>query len=194
MKICQVFYKPMHKDKTESERGSAATASEPRFLVIGKILKPHGVRGEVRVRPLTDDPARFSWLEKVYLGEDALEPLTVETVRFHKELVLVKFVELDGRDTVADLHGQLLLVAMEDAVPLEEGEYYLHQLYGLAVYSDEDVYLGELVNIIETGANNVFEVEGEDGKMILLPDIPSVIADIDFENGRLTAHILEGLL
>lgn len=183
----------MQKDKTESERGSAATASEPRFLVIGKVLKPHGVRGELRVRPLTDDPSRFSWLENVYLGEDELTPLTVETVRFHKELVLVKFAELDGRDNVVDLHGQLLLVAMEDAIPLEEGEYFLHQLYGLDVYSDEDVYLGKLVNIIETGANNVFEVQGE-GKPILLPDIPSVITDIDFENGRLTAHILEGLL
>jgi len=168
-------------------------ASEPRFLVIGKVLKPHGLRGELRIRPLTDDPSRFSWLKKVYLGEEALKPLTVETVRFHKELVLVKFVELNGRDSVAQLHGELLLVAMEDAIPLDEGEYYLYQLYGLDVYSDEDVYLGELVNVIETGANNVFEIEKE-GKRILLPDIPDVITDIDFENGRLTAHILDGLL
>ena len=105
----------------------------------------------------------------------------------------MKFAELDGRDAVANLHGQFLLVAIEDAIPLEEGEYYLHQLYDLDVYSDEDVYLGKLINVIETGANNVFEVKGE-GKPILLPDIPSVITDIDFENGRLTAHILEGLL
>ncbi len=184
----------MHNKKTnESERGSAADASEPRFLVVGKVLKPHGLHGELRVRPLTDDPSRFSWLKNVYLGEDELKPLTVESVRFHKELVLVKFVELNGRDNVSHLHGNLLLVTLEDAIPLEEGEYYLHQLYGLDVYSDEDVYLGKLINVIETGANNVFEVKGE-GKPILLPDIPSVIVDIDFENGRLTAHILEGLL
>lgn len=183
----------MHKDKKESERGSAATASEPRFLVIGKVLKPHGVHGDLRIRPLTDDPSRFSWLKKAYLGEKELKPLTVEKVRFHKELVLVKFAEVVGRDRAAELHGQLLLVAMEDTIPLEEDEYFLYQLYGLDVYSDEDVYLGKLVNVIETGANNVFEVKGE-GKPILLPDIPSVITDIDFENGRLTAHILEGLL
>ncbi len=167
--------------------------SERRFLVIGKLLKPHGVRGDVRVRPLTDDPSRFAWLEQVYLGEDELRPLTVTNIRFHKDIVLVKFEGLDDRDTVQHLHGRLLHVAIEDALPLAEGEYYLYQLKGLDVYSDEDVYLGKLINVIETGANNVFEVKGE-GKSILLPDIPDVIVDIDFDNGRLTAHLLPGLV
>ncbi len=167
--------------------------AEPRFLVIGKLLKPHGLRGDVRVRPLTDDTSRFSWLKQVYLGKDELRPLTVASIRFHKDVVLVKFEGLDGRDVVQHLHGQLLLVAKEDAIPLAEGEYYLYQLNGLDVYSDEDVYLGKLINVIETGANNVFEVKGE-GKPILLPDIPDVIVDIDFENGRLTAHLLPGLV
>ncbi len=179
------------QNNTVLGRGSAA--ADPRFLVIGKLLKPHGVRGDVRVRPLTDDPSRFSLLERVYLGKDALRPLTVTDIRFHKDIVLVKFEELNGRDAVQHLHGQLLHVAIEDALPLAEGEYYLFQLHGLDVYSDEDVYLGKLTSVIETGANNVFEVKGE-GKPILLPDIPDVIVDIDFDNGRLTAHLLPGLV
>lgn len=181
------------RSSKNDRRGLADSSVEPRFLVIGRILKAHGVRGEVRVRPLTDLPERFTWLEDVYVGEQNPRLVAVEGVRFHKDLVLLKLAGYDYRDQTDALKGELLQVAAEDAISLEEGEYFLFQLEGLAVYSDEGVYLGELTQVIKTGANNVFVVRDE-GKEILLPDTEEVIVDIDFENGRITAHLLPGLL
>jgi len=170
------------------------SSTEPRFLVIGKILRAHGVRGEVRVLPHTDNPKRFSWLEEVYVGERDPKPIAIEGVRFHKELVLLKLVGYDFRDQTDTLKGEMLLVPMENAIPLEDGEYYLFQLLGLDVYTDEDQHLGVLKDVIETGANNVFVVNGEGKKDILLPDTKEVVTEIDFDNGRLTVHLLPGLL
>lgn len=153
----------------------------------------HGVRGEVRVRPHTDLPERFTWLETVYVGEVDPRPLAVEGVRFHKDLVLLKLGGYDSREEAAALKGELLQVPMTEAIPLAEDEYFLYQLIGLAVVTDEGESLGELVEVLETGANNVFVVRGERGD-ILLPDTSEVIVDIDFENGRLTVHLLPGLL
>jgi len=170
------------------------SSTEPRFLVIGKILRAHGVRGEVRVLPHTDNPKRFSWLDEVYVDERDPKPIAIEGVRFHKELVLLKLVGYDFRDQTDTLKGEMLLVPMENAIPLEDGEYFLFQLLGLDVYTDEDQHLGVLKDVIETGANNVFVVNGEGKKDILLPDTKEVVTEIDFDNGRLTVHLLPGLL
>lgn len=169
------------------------SSTEPRFLVIGKILKAHGVRGEVKVLPQTDLPERFTWLKEVYVGEQDPQLIAVEGVRFHKNWVLLKLVGYDYRDQIDVLKGELLLVPREDAIPLEDGEYFLYQLIGLAVYTDEGQHLGELKDVIVTGANNVFVVGGG-GKDILLPDTKEVVTEIDFDNGRLTVHLLPGLL
>ena len=165
---------------------------EPRFLVIGQITKPHGVRGEVRVLPLTDDATRFTWLEKAFVGEHNPQPVVVESARLHKEMVLVKLMGFDGRNAAEQLRGQWLQILVEDAIPLAENEYYLYQLEGLQVVSDEGQQLGKLVDVIETKANNVFVVEGALGQ-ILLPDTTEVILEIDFENGRMIVTLLPGL-
>ena len=181
------------RSNKNDRRGLVESSTEPRFLVIGKILRAHGVRGEVRVLPHTDLPERFTWLEEVYVGEHDPKPVTVEGVRFHKNLVLLKLAGYDYRDQTEVLRGELLQVPMEAAIPLEEGEYFLFQLLGLEVYSDEGLHIGKLTDVIETGANNVFVVKGE-GKEVLLPDTKEVVTEIDFENGRLTVHLLPGLL
>ncbi len=173
-------------------RGSVEGSTEPRFLVIGQVLKPHGVRGEVRVNPFTELPERFNWLDVVYLGEVAPKPVAVESVRFHKGLILLKLAGYDDRDAVQALRGVWLQVPEEEAIPLEDGEYYLYQLIDLAVFTEDGQQLGILVDIIETGANNVFVVQGEEGEQ-LLPDIDEVVQDIDFENGRLIVRLLPGL-
>lgn len=162
-------------------------------MVIGQVVKPHGVNGEVRVRMITDLPERFNWLETVYVGESQLEPVAVESVRFHKSFVLLKLAGHDTREAAVSLRSQYLLVPESEAVPLEEGEYYLYQLVGLAVYTDEGEHLGELVEVLETKANNVFIVMGDRGE-VLLPDTEEVILDIDFDNGRMEVHLLPGLV
>lgn len=178
------------------ERGRADDAAPPRFLVIGQIKRPHGVRGEVRADIHTELPERFNWLEQVYLADnpDDTHPraLGIEAVRLHQGQVLLKLATVEQRDDAERLRGQWLLVPESEAIPLEEGEYYLYQLIGLAVYTEEGEHLGELVEVIETGANNVFVVRGAE-RDILIPDIPEVVQEIDFERGRVTVHLLPGL-
>jgi 16S rRNA processing protein RimM len=182
---------------SQTSRGLTETAVEPRFLIIGEIAKPHGLLGEMRVVVHTDLPERFTWLETVYLGErrggDIPQPVPVASVRYHQDWVLLKLVGYEDRDAAGSLSGRLLYVPESEAIPLEEGDYFLYQLEGLAVYEEDGRLLGRLTGILETGANNVFIVQGDYGE-VLLPDIPEVILTIDFEARRMTVHLLEGLL
>lgn len=177
----------------KGRRGSADPLPEPRFLVIGEVIKPHGVRGEVRVLPHTDLPERFGWLKEIYVGEDAPRPVAVEGFRLHKQWALLKLAGYDDRDAAASLRGAILQVPREAAVPLEEGEYFIYQLEGLAVYTDAGEHLGELVEVLETKANYVYVVQGPRGE-ILLPDTDEVILDVDLKAGTMTIHPLPGLL
>jgi 16S rRNA processing protein RimM len=180
-------------EESKSERDLESSTAEPAFLVIGRIIKPHGVRGEMRVEIMTDLPERFTWLETVYIGENPPQPVTVESVRFHKNQALLKLAGYDSREEVVLLRSQILQVPESEAIPLEEGEYYLYQLVGLAVISDTGEFLGELQEVLETKANNVFVINGPFGE-VLLPDTDEVVQEIDFENGRLIVHLLPGLI
>jgi 16S rRNA processing protein RimM len=176
----------------QDDSGSVDNATEPSFLIIGQITKPHGVRGDVRVMPYTELPERFTWLERVYVGETNPQPVAVESARLHQNMVLLKLAGTDNRQQAEALRGQWLLVPEAEALPLAEGEYYLYQLEGLQVFTEDGRFLGTLTNIIETKANNVFVVNGEQGE-ILLPDISDVVQEIDFENGRIIVNMLPGL-
>ncbi|MDX1663933.1 MAG: ribosome maturation factor RimM [Candidatus Promineifilaceae bacterium] len=171
-------------------------AVEPGFLVIGRVVRPHGVRGEMRVESHTELPERFTWLEQVYLARDPDDPdperHAVDTVRFHKGYVLLALVDVNSRESAEMLRGAWLMVPVAEALPLEEGEVYHYQLEGLEVVSDEGEYLGELAEIIETGANEVFVVRHAEGEL-LLPNIEAVVKEVDLEAGRMTVHLMEGL-
>lgn len=163
------------------------------YIAIGRILKPHGVHGEVRIRPLTDLPERFNWLETAYIGETSPLEVTVASVRFHQDIVLLRFEGYNNRNDVDPFRGHIIQVREEDAIPLEEGEYFLFQLEGLQVVTDEGIKLGQIVRIIETGANNVFVVQSGDAE-ILIPDTEEVVLEIDFDKGRVLVHLLPGLI
>ncbi len=183
--------------KRLDQQGSAANPTEPDFLVIGRITRPHGVRGEVGVAVYTDTPERFEWLTEVYVSSDVddSDPVLaqVEHVRYHRELVLLKLVDYPDRTAAEALRGLWVLVPRAAAVPLEEGEYYLYQLMGLTVVTTQGETLGQLVDILETGANHVFVVQGDRGEL-LLPDIPEVVQVIDFTTHLMTIQLLPGLL
>jgi len=174
-------------------RGLADETVEPRFLVIGRIIKPHGVRGEVRVEVHTDLPERFGWLETVYLGRKNPRPVAIEGVRYHKSWVLLKLAGIDDRIAAEGLRSQWLQVPRELGLPLADGQYYLYQLLNLEVFTEDDIHLGKVVEVMETKANNVFVVNGQFGE-VLLPDIDDVIRKIDFDNKRITVRLLPGLL
>ena len=146
----------------------------------------------MRVKPHTDEPERFTWLEQVYVGETAPRLMAVEQARLHQGMILLKLTAVNDRTAAEALRGEWLMVPEADALPLEEGEYYLFQLEGLAVQTVEGEALGTLSRVIETGANNVFVVQGEQGEL-LLPDIAEVVQEIDFANGRMVVTLLPGL-
>lgn len=177
----------------DDERGSTENSVGPRFLLVGQVRKPHGIRGDVLVTSHTDIPERFSWIETIYLGMENPRPVEVEKARLHKGVVLLKLVGYDDRDAADTLRNEWLQIPESEAVPLEEGEYYLYQLEGLQVVTDEGESLGVLVDVIETKANNVFVVNGDRGE-VLLPDIDDVILEIDFDKSQILVHLIPGLL
>ena len=175
------------------QRGSEVETIEPRFLVIGRVVKSHGVRGEVKVEVHTELPERFGWLEEVYIGLSDPKPAAVEQVRFHKSWVLLKLAGYDNRNDADKLRAQWLLVPEDEALPLEEGEYYLYQIIGCTVVSDQGEILGKITEVIETKANNVFVIKKPSDE-ILLPDIDEVILDVDLDNRRVLVHLIPGLI
>ena len=165
------------------------------LLRVGVIANTHGIRGEVKVFPTTDEKERFKDLKKVILdmGKEQ-KVLEIQSVRFFKNLVILKFKGIDNINDIEMYKGKDLLVTREDAVPLEEGEYFIAELLDLDVYSDEEEKIGVLYDVMQTGANDVYVVKTEEGKEILLPAIDECILDINLEESRMTVHIMEGLL
>lgn len=161
---------------------------------VGVIANTHGVRGEVKVFPTTQEPERFKKLKDVILdtGKEKID-LEVKSVRFFKNLVIVKFKGIDNINDIEKYKGCDLYVTRENAIPLEEGEVYLADIMNSKVVTEDGEEFGELVDILETGANLVFVVK-HDGKEVLLPDIPDCVKEVDDENKIITVHIMKGLL
>ena len=162
-------------------------------MVIGRITRPHGVRGEVRVKVHTDLPERFGWLERVFVGDDPPVPMAVENTRMNKEWVILKLAGIDDRDAADGLREAWLQVPEAEGIPLEEGEVYVYQLIGLAVRESDGRELGRLEEIIETPANDVYVVRGPFGEL-LLPDIAEVILEIDVAAGVMQVALMPGML
>ena len=165
------------------------------YLRVGVISSTHGLKGEVKVFPTTDDPERFRKLKTVFLdtGKD-YQLLTITGVRFFKNQVILKFKEFQDINEVERYRGRDLLIKREQAVPLGENENFIVDLIDLEVFDDTEQRLGILTDVLQTGANDVYVVETEEGKEILLPAIPSCILEVDMENGRMLVHVPEGLL
>lgn len=164
------------------------------LLQVGVITGTHGLKGEVKVFPTTDDKARFMDLVDVILinGKEEI-PLKVEYCKFFKQFVFVKFEGLDDINKVEQYKRCPIMVTRENAVPLEEDEYFITDLIGMSIVDDSGVTIGTLENVIETGANDVYEIRTQDGGHILLPAIKDCILDVDMEENVILVHILKGL-
>lgn len=162
---------------------------------VGVISNTHGIRGEVKVYPTTDNVRRFDDLKEVILdtGKEQLN-LHVTSVKYFKNMVILKFKEFDNINDIIPYKGMDLLVTRENAIPLEEGEYYIADIIGSKVITDEDKILGTLIDVLQTGANDVYVVKTKDGKEVLLPSIEECILDRDIENKIVKVHIMKGLL
>ena len=165
------------------------------LLQVGIITSTHGVRGEVKVYPTTDDPRRFRRLKEVVLdtGREKLN-LEIEGAKFFKQFVILKFKGLDNINDIEKYRQKSLYVTRKNAVRLQRDEYFIADLIGLKVQDEDGKELGTVKDVIETGANDVYEVEMADGKSLLLPAIKQCILNVDVENGTMQVHVLEGLL
>lgn len=165
------------------------------YLRVGVISSTHGLKGEVKVFPTTDDPERFRKLKKVYLdtGKDYMS-LKVTGIKFFKNQVILKFQEFQDINEIEKYRGKALLIDREQAVPLAENENFIVDLIDMDVYDEEEKRLGTLTDVLQTGANDVYVVETDEGKEILLPAIPSCILDVDVEAAKMIVRIPEGLL
>ena len=164
-------------------------------LEIGQIINTFGIKGEVKVFPLTDDIKRFDDLETVYVKNKKESQLyNIESIKYHKNFVLIKFKGINTVEQAEILRNSYLEVDREQAIPLNEGEYFIADLIGLEVYSDEGKLIGKVDDIYNTGANDIYVVKDELGKQILLPGIKEVIKNVDLDGEKITVHLIPGLI
>ncbi len=162
---------------------------------VGVIANTHGIRGEVKVYPTTDDVNRFDDLKNVILdtGKEKLE-LQVQGVKYFKNMVILKFKGIDNINDIEKYKGKDLLVTRENAVPLGKNEYYIADLIDMEVFDEEGKKLGILNDVMQTGANDVYVIILENGSELLLPNIDQCILDVNVEEKKMTVHVLEGLM
>ncbi len=170
------------------------TMEEKDRFRIGVISTTHGVSGEVKVRPTTDDLRRFRDLERVIADTGKGErELHVLAARYSKDQVILKFAEFSNANEVEPLRGAELYVTRADAIDLDEGEYFIADLVGMRVVSTEGELLGTLADVIRTGANDVYVVTDPEGKELLFPAIRDCVKNIDTEAGVITVYVMPGL-
>lgn len=165
------------------------------MLQVGVITATHGVRGEVKVFPTTDDPARFKKSQILILdtGRERLT-LKVRNVKFFKQFVILKFEGIDNINDIEKYKRCPLLVRREDAVPLEDDEYFIADMIGILVETEDGDTFGTLKDVIKTGANDVYVIASETHGEVLIPAIKECILEVDIEAGRMKIHLMEGLL
>jgi len=183
----------LRRHSTTGSEGAQPDFSEPEFLIIGQIVRPHGVRGEVGMKIITKFPEHLAEIETVYLGPQH-NPFQIEQIRRHREGMIVKLKSLKTLEDAEILRGMFVQIRLADAVPLKDGENYFYQLRGIRVTTENESELGRLTGLIETGANDVYIITTPDQREILLPAIPDVILKIDVAQRVMVVRLLEGLV
>jgi 16S rRNA processing protein RimM len=181
------------KRKTATAGSGSPPVGEPEYLVVGFLRRPHGVRGEILMDVHTDFPERLKTGLTFFVG-DQHRPMVLTSRRPHSNGLLVRFRGIATPEDAGLYRNTWVYVPTADRPELSEGEYYHHQLIGLNVITDEHQELGQLVDIIETGANDVYLVRNFEGKEILLPAIPAVILEVDLADRQMCVHLLDGLI
>lgn len=176
-----------------AERTSKPSSSVPEYLVVGKLQRPHGLQGELVMEVLTDFPERLKPGVTLYAGT-AYAPLQVRKVRWQDRSMLITFQGYTTSETAGELRNLFVYVPAADRPTLEDGEYYHHQLIGLQVITQQGELLGKIIQILETGANDVFVIRPRNGREILIPGTDEVVLKVDLDQGQITINLLPGLL
>ena len=164
-------------------------------LEVGQIVNTFGIKGMVKVMPFTDDIKRFDELKNVYVKtKKESKQYKVENVKYHKNMVLIKLEGINNVESAETLRNAFLEIDRKDAIPLEEGTYFIADLIGLEVYTDEGKLLGKVDDIYNTGSNDIYVIKDELGKQILLPGIKEVIKEVLLEQEKIIVHLIPGLI
>lgn len=182
----------LKKTKAAVETGSP-TVGEPEYLVVGFLRRPHGVKGEILMNVHTDFPERLKTGKTVFVG-DSFQPMVLASLRPHAAGMLVRLRGVKTPEEAGLYRNTWVYVPTEDRPALPEGEYYHHQLIGLNAVTDDGRELGILVDVLETGANDVYVIRDADGNEVLLPAIPAVILEIRLADRQMRVHLLDGLI
>ncbi|WP_041285471.1 ribosome maturation factor RimM [Desulfoscipio gibsoniae] len=167
---------------------------EDQYITIGKIVNTQGHRGEVRVIPLTDFPQRFSTMNKVHVGHNGKTDLmNVEKTYQHKKFIIIKFMGIEDMNTAETLKGAHLLIPRDELMPLPEDSFYIFDIVGMEVFTEDGRFLGQVRDVLQTGANDVFIVEGVVKRPLLLPALKKVVRNVDMVHKKMIVCLLEGL-
>jgi 16S rRNA processing protein RimM len=189
----------MMSDRDGNVSGPGESAPGPQFLVIARVMRPHGVRGDLRLQLLTAFPDRMRDLDQVLLGKDPDDPPSfvtkaVTAMRRDRGYWLAHLEGINDREGASAFSGWYVMVSLADAVPLEPDEVYLFQVIGLEVVTEAGETLGRVAEVIETGANDVYIVRGGPRGEVMIPAIDDVVRSISPETGRMIVRPLPGLL
>ncbi|MBQ7601444.1 MAG: 16S rRNA processing protein RimM [Lachnospiraceae bacterium] len=164
------------------------------FLRIGVVTSPHGVRGEVRVYPTTDEISRFSEVGTLLLEKEGVRSLrTIESVKQLKGMVALKLSGIDSVEEAEKIRNADLLIRRDQSSPLKEGQYFIGDLLDLLAVREDGTEVGTVEDVLKTGANSVLVIKKKDGKELLLPVISDCVLSVDSDEGIMTIHVLPGL-
>lgn len=165
------------------------------YLEIGQIVNTNGLKGTLKVKPLTDDITRFEELETIYIEKaKELIEFKIQEVKYSKNMVLLKLEGIDSIDEAEKYKNFYIKINRKDAVELEEDSYFIVDIIGCEVYTDNEELLGKVIDVFQTGSNDVYTVKNSEGKEILLPAIEEVVKDINIDNKKIIVHLLDGLI
>ncbi|MCR5829538.1 MAG: ribosome maturation factor RimM [Lachnospiraceae bacterium] len=164
-------------------------------LRVGVITSPHGVKGEVNIFPTTDDPSRFKKLKRVIIDnkKDLIE-MEIGNIKFFKNMVIATLDGIEDRNTAEKFRSAEILIDREYALPLEEDEYYICDIIDFDVFSDTDIYLGKLTEVLTASANDVYVVRNEEGREILIPYTHECVLSVDMNSKKIVVHLLKGMI
>jgi len=165
------------------------------YFEIGQIVNTSGLKGILKIKPFTDDIKKFSNLKTIYIKtKSGLTEFKIEQVRYVKNMVMLKLAGIDTVEEAEKYRNLYIKILRDQEEELEEGSYYVVDILGCKVNTDANQELGKIVDVFQTGSNDVYVVKDEQGKQILLPAIKQVIKNVDIKNKIITVHLLEGLV
>lgn len=164
------------------------------MYLVGKVSKPQGIKGEVKVEVITSFPEHFEELSELYMDEDVNCVVAIEKTRFAKNFVYIKFKNIDSRNDAEAIRNKYLYISEKELFPLEDDEFYHHQLIGLKVFSEEGLYIGKIIDVETYPENDIISIKSDDKSIHLVPVVKEFIKDINIETQKVTIKVLDGLL